>query len=151
MSRRVLAVGFLLLVLSVGCDYGDVVTESYATLAEAEKAGAIARGWIPPGLPPSSYELREAHNADTNRRWGLFNFAPSEGAALRQRLQPEEVSVAGMRCDIPHRIEWWPVLLRGSLDSDHVKASGLQAFRHRDENLIVLVNWQQGRAYYWDR
>jgi hypothetical protein len=149
MSRRWHRVWLLLLILSAGCDYRDVVTESYATLAEAEKAGAIARGWIPSGLPPSTHELREAHNSETNRKWGLFNFAPDDGAALRQRLQPEEVSVAGMRCDIPHRIEWWPVLLRGSLDPDQVKASGLQAFRHRDGNLIVLVNWPQGRAYYW--
>lgn len=134
--------------LMTACDM-DVVTEAYATRAEAEKAGAFARGWIPNGIPPSAHDLREAHSVDTNQRWGLFDFNPADGAGLRAMLEPSEVSLTGTSTGIPQRIEWWPVLLRTALDDAKLKAAGLQAYRSSDRQLIVIVNWAQGRAYYW--
>jgi hypothetical protein len=125
----------------------DVVTGSYANVAEA--ADAIAAGWIPRGLPPGSHDLREAHDLDSNRRWGLFSFPQSEAGVLRDLLAADETSVAGLRCDIPGRIEWWPVLLRGRLDESRIRDTGLKAYRARDGALVFLVNWNQGRAYYW--
>ena len=71
----------------------DVVTASYATLAEARKAGAIERGWVPAGLPEGAYELREAHDLDSSRRWGLFSFRAADGVALKALLRPEETLV----------------------------------------------------------
>ena len=91
----------------------DVVTETYATLAEAQAAGAVDRGWLPRGLPPGTRELRVAHDLDSTRRWGLFNFPPEEGDALRA-LVGAEISFDGLACNPPGRIEWWPVLLRHS-------------------------------------
>jgi hypothetical protein len=146
--QRILLAAALLAALSAGCG-DDVVTESYATRAEAEQAGAVARGWVPAGIPRSAEGLREAHDLDTNRRWGLFDFNPSEGATLQAMLRPGEISIQGQRCGIPARIEWWPVLLRGALDDETLKAAGLQAYRSTDGKLIVIVNWAQGRAYYW--
>lgn len=145
----------LLLAASVGsllasaCRDLDVVTASYATLAEAEAAGAVERGWVPQGLPPGTHELREAHDLDSNRRWGLFSFPPAQSDALRSLLTPEEMSLAGVRCDIPRRIEWWPVLLRGTVDGERIRAAGLRAHHDRTGELLFLVNWDQGRAYYW--
>jgi hypothetical protein len=139
-----LAIGALLLL--IGCRDIEVVTGSYANLADAR--GAIEAGWIPTGLPPGAHDLREAHDLDTNRRWGLFSFPPAEGESLRGLLAGE-ISVSGLRCDIPARIEWWPLLLRGELDPERVNATGLTAHRSRDGDLIFLVNWKQGRAYYW--
>ena len=86
---------------------------------------------------------------NSGRRWGLFNFPPQDADALRAMLQSEEMSLAGVECDIPGRIEWWPVLLRGPVNAEHAKAAGLQAYRSRQGGLIVVVNWKQGRAYYW--
>jgi hypothetical protein len=37
-----------------GCKNIDVRTEAYATLAEAQAAGAVDRGWLPRGLPPGT-------------------------------------------------------------------------------------------------
>ena len=59
------------------------------------------------------------------------------------------MSFEGVACDIPARIEWWPPLLRGTVNAEHAKAAGLQAYRTRQGGLTVVVNWKQGRAYYW--
>lgn len=124
-------------------------THSYATLDEARKAGAIHQGWLPDGLPPGAYEIRVAHVPGGTRRWGLFNFPPDEGPVLKGVLAPEEVDLDGQRMDIPARIEWWPVALRGTLDGEQLGLTGLRGYRTRDGALLVAVNWNQGRAYYW--
>jgi hypothetical protein len=139
----------LILLANAACRNLDVVTASYATLDEARRAGAIERGWVPDGLPPGTHEIREAHDLDSSRRWGLFSFPPSQADDLRRILSSDEMSLEGARIDIPGRIEWWPVLLRGGMKWDQVRATGLKAYRSRAGDLLFLVNWQQGRAYYW--
>jgi hypothetical protein len=79
----------------------------------------------------------------------LFSFLAQDAETLRAMLTAEEISLAGVECDIPGRIEWWPLLLRGMVNAHQAKAAGLQAYRSRQGNLIVVVNWKQGRAYYW--
>ena len=133
-----------------GCKNIDVRTEAYATLAEAQAAGAVDRGWLPRGLPPGTRELRVAHDADSNRRWGLFDFPPEQGDALRTLVGPE-ISFDGLECNPPGRIEWWPILLRQRLDGERIKATSLQGYTAREGDLILAVNWAQGRAYYWSR
>lgn len=149
-ARRLLAAGFVVALAQPACRDFDVVTASYRTLADARAAGAIERGWVPDGLPEGTYELREAHDLDSNRRWGLFNFPPGEADALRDLLEHSETSLEGLRCDIPSRIEWWPVLLRGRLDPERIRTTGLRAYRARRGDLLFVVQWEQGRAYYWD-
>jgi hypothetical protein len=41
------------------------------------------------------------------------------------------------------------VLLRGRIDDERVAATGIKAYRSASADLVFLVNWQQGRAYYW--
>jgi hypothetical protein len=134
--------------LAANCRNIDVVTESYASVGEARQAGALDRGWIPKGIPESAVDLRVAHDLDANRRWGLFSFQAAEADRLRAMVDAEQ-SLRGVVCDIPGRVEWWPVMLRGAIDPEQVKATGLTAYRTRQDNLIVVVNWNQGRAYYW--
>jgi hypothetical protein len=141
-----LVLGFV----NAGCRDLDVVTESYATLQEATQAGAVDRGWVPRGLPAGTREIREAHDLDSNRQWGLFNFPQNEGETLRMLLGPE-LSLAGLRCTAPRRIEWWPVLLREELDHEQIMSTGARAYSAREGDLIFVVNWNQGRAYYWTR
>jgi hypothetical protein len=143
------AVPLVLLVSTFGCRDKDVVTASYATMAEAREAGAPGRGDIPAGVPEGAHDIRIASDPDSSRRWGLFNFHPEDADGLRALLQREEKSLAGVECDIPYRIEWWPVLLRGSIDAEQAKAAGLQSYQSREGGLVVVVNWKQGRAYYW--
>ena len=145
----VAAAAVLMLGIS-GCDDMDIVTETYATLAEARSAGAVERGWLPGGLPAGTRDLRVAHDLDSNRRWGLFNFPQAEGDALRA-LIASEISFNGLTCTPPRRIEWWPVLLRQQLDEERIKATGLRGYSAKGSDLILAVNWEQGRAYYWSR
>ena len=134
---------------AIACRDNDVVTSSYATMAEAREAGAATRGDMPPGVPEGAHDIRTASDVHSRRRWGLFNFPPQDADALRAMLQSDEISLAGVECDVPGRIEWWPVLLRGTVNADHAKAAALQAYRSRQGGLMVVVNWNQGRAYYW--
>ena len=125
----------------------NVQTATYADMREAQPA--IDAGLIPPGLPRSSFELRAAYVPDSWQRWGIINFPAAGAADLRTLLNPEEISLSGIRVDIPPRVEWWPVQLRQRLDDERVKATGVKAYRSQNGKMIVVVNWAQGRAYYW--
>ena len=139
------------IVVMCGCTGITSKTNSFATLAEARQAGAIAQGWVPDGLPPRAHDLREAHLPNARKRWGLFEYPRDEEETLRALLQPDELSLEGARCDIPARIEWWPVALRGDLDAARIAATGIRAYQSKRGDLIFAVNWRQGRAYYWAR
>ena len=138
------------LALSVSqCSYVDVVTASYASRSDALQSGAIDRGWIPVWMPESAEDIREAHQLDTNRRWGLFNFAPGDGDRIRAALEAEPFPLHGVECEMPARVEWWPVVLRGPLDDNKIKSAALESYRAKTDKLLVVVNWKQGRVYYW--
>jgi hypothetical protein len=148
-KARTLIAGAALLALAA-CGRA-VETATFATLAEARESGAVERGWVPAVLPDQAFELRAAYDTRGDQRWGLFNFRPADADALRAVLEPQEMSLAGTVIDIPPRIEWWPVQLRGTLDAERVEATGLRAYRARSAPLVIAVNWNQGRAYYWVR
>ena len=132
-----------------GCRNIDVVTASYATLAEARAAGAVASGRLPEGLPAGTHDIREARDTDTVRRWMLFSFPAAEEETLKALIEPQEVSLEGQSCDVPGRIEWWPVLLRNRLNAAQISATGLRTYSGRNSDLVYAVNWSQGRAYAW--
>jgi hypothetical protein len=138
-----------LAVLAAACSGIKAQTNSFATLDEARQAGAIADGRMPQGLPPASHDIREGHVPGTSQRWGLFEFPNAEEPSLRGLLQREEISVDGQRCEVPARIEWWPLMLRGQLDGGRLATTGIRIYRAREGNLLFAVNWGQGRAYYW--
>jgi len=138
-----------LIAFAVACSGVNSQTNSFATLAEARQAGAIAQGWIPDGLPSSSHDIREAHLPGTRQRWGIINFSQAEADTLRALLNADEISLDGQRADAPGRIEWWPIVLRGDLQGDRIAATGIRGYRSKDGQLLFAVNWNQGRAYYW--
>jgi hypothetical protein len=144
-----LALLIVVIALTTACSAINSQTNAYATLAEARQAGAIAEGWIPEGLPPGSHDLRAAHLPGSTKRWGIVNFPPAEADVLRALLSAEEISLDGQRCDAPARIEWWPVVLRGSLNGERIGSTGIRGYRSKDGQLLFAVNWNQGRAYYW--
>jgi hypothetical protein len=147
-SRRLI----LTLLLAAGvaaCQDINVVTQSYSSLEEARAAGALSAGYLPEGLPPGTYDIREAHDPDSLRRWALFSFPADQAEPLRALLQPQPTEVGGMVIDVPGRVEWWPLVLRDRLDSTAIQATGLETYRTRDRASVVAVNWRQGRAYVW--
>jgi hypothetical protein len=133
-------------VLAASCRNANVVTASYQTLAEARAAGAVSGGYLPEGLPAGAHDIREAHDPDSRRRWAIFSFAPGEADQLHA-LVGAQTSLDGQECDVPGRIEWWPVLLRDKLDGERIRSTGLLTYKSAD--LFYAVNWSQGRAYLW--
>lgn len=145
--RRILAVATASMTLLVACAGIDVQTGVYQTLDEARAAGAIERGWVPRGLPPSASDLREGH-LDDGRRWGVFSFDASHGDVLKTLLA-DEITTGAVECRAPGRLEWWPRLLRSPIDLQSARSAGLRLYRSRDGQLTYAVNWAQGRAFYW--
>jgi hypothetical protein len=147
--KRLLAIVLMIAAAAAsGCSSVKSITNSYATLAEAQKAGAVTEGWLPDGLPEQTHDIREAHVPGTTEHWGIINF-PAEGEPAVRAILAEELPLQGLRCDPPGRIEWWPPMLRGPFDGERLGVTGLHAYRSKDAKLIVAVNWPQGRAYYW--
>jgi hypothetical protein len=136
-------------VLATACRNVDVVTASYSTLREAQDAGVMSNGYLPEGLPPGARDIREAHDTATRRHWALFSFPPEEREHLAKLLEPSEFPVEGQSCDVPGRIEWWPVILRNRLDAEGIRTTGLLTYRSRSGDVLYAVNWNQGRAYLW--
>lgn len=137
----------LAIAVAVACSGANVKTATYANMTEAQPA--VDQGLMPASLPRSSFELRAAYVPDGQERWGLFNFRPEGAEELRALLVADEISLTGIRCTIPPRVEWWPVQLRKALDDERVKATGAKAYRSKDGNMVFVVNWAQGRAYYF--
>jgi hypothetical protein len=109
----------------------------------------VSSGYLPEGLPPGTRDIREAHDPGSRRHWALFGFPPAERDHLRALLEPQDISLDGQTCDVPGRIEWWPVLLRNRLNAERIRATGLLTYRGRGGDLLYAVNWNQGRAYLW--
>lgn len=129
-----------------GCDSLHVQEGVYANLAEARDAGAIAKGWVPQGLPSSASDLREGHMPD-GRHWGVVTFAAADAAAVRALLDVE-LTAGPPPCDPPGRLEWWPRLLRTPISIDRLHTTGFHLYRGKDGS-IFAINWNDGRAYYW--
>jgi hypothetical protein len=129
-----------------GCEGLRVQEGIYANLTEARDAGAIAHGWVPTGLPPSTSDLREGHMPDA-RHWGVFTFAVADASAVRALLNTE-ITAGSPPCDPPGRLEWWPRILHTPVDVDRLHTTEFRLYRGKDGSMFA-INWNEGRAYYW--
>jgi hypothetical protein len=150
MSRRRAPLTLIagLSLLAAACAGVRSESDVYATLAEAQAAGAVEAGWVPAGLPAETTDLRNGHTPDGSH-WGLFAFPPDRAEPLRALLGSEITAGEPPACDPPGRFEWWPRLLRSPMDAEKIRSAGLQAYRTADGRRTFVVNWRQGKAYYW--
>ena len=81
---RCLVRGILALSL-FGCS--EQIDETYATYADAERAGAIERGWLPAFVPRSARNLEETHDLDTSRQTLSFTIPASDAASMAARFR----------------------------------------------------------------
>jgi len=79
---------FLLLSLAA-CS--EQVEEAYPTWAEAQRAGAAERGWIPAFVPSSARDIRESHDLDSNRQTLQFTASPSDIPRMVEGLRPVSI------------------------------------------------------------
>jgi hypothetical protein len=136
------------LVLAVSaCSAIRSESDAFATLQEAEAAGAVSRGWVPAGLPPGTTDLRDAH-VPSGTHWGLFTFPPENAAALRA-LIGDEITTSPPPCNPPGRFEWWPRMLRSPINVEAAHETGLRFYASRDGRRVFAVNWKQGKGFYW--
>ena len=58
-----------------GCERMETMDATYPNYEAAIKASTVGAGkWIPEFLPPSSKNIHERHNIDTNEVWLFFSF-----------------------------------------------------------------------------
>ena len=86
MIYRMRSVAAAILTLSLwGCN--EQVDESYSTYSDAQRAGAVERGWIPSFVPSSARDLKDTHNLDTSRQTLRFTIPPSVAAEMVSGLR----------------------------------------------------------------
>ena len=145
---RVRSLLVAVLVVSSGCE--ETVTASYPTYADAERAGAVARGWIPSFVPRSATEIREVHDLDTNQQWLRFRVPQGDtsvavGASvipLTTARQTGSAPPSGMN-------PWLPELRDPPLVTPR---AGIRAYRHSRTGLgaaCVALDAQESVAYAW--
>lgn len=78
------------LLLSLGA-CSTQVEEAYPTWADAERAGAVERGWIPTFVPSSARDIRESHDLDSNRQTLRFTARSSDVRAMVEELRPVSI------------------------------------------------------------
>lgn len=122
-----------LLLLFVGC--GEQIDETYPTYADAERAGAVERGWIPAFVPLSASDIVDSHDLDTNRQKLQFKLPPS---AINEM-------VADLRKVSANDQEAIAVLL-----DKHGLRQGSEAYVVCSEvqDGILAVDSEQGKAVY---
>lgn len=93
----------VLLVLGAGITglYMLNVSESnsnhFSSYKDAKKSGLIEKGWIPPFIPKSAYNIKEQHRVDQSYINVEFNFDPKEIAAFEQACS--SISAVKFKCD----------------------------------------------------
>ena len=134
-----------LLVLG-GC-VDDIVDASYATLTDAEKEGAIARGWIPAWLPRSASRIDESHNLDTNvsiLRVTFDSGEPWDVPSSCSLIRAEDAEAPAIRKG------WWPRdVPYGCSTSTSVVPPRHAYYRCDKGEAYLALNRGQGEFLYW--
>src|SRR5580692_7973981 len=100
----------------------------YPSLADADKNGAITRGWIPQLLPGSSRAIHEVHEISPSTEWCAFEFLPTDSQALRKNLQSVHALPPSVRRVPNPSVSWWPDVLEGNLDTEKIHREGLDLY-----------------------
>jgi hypothetical protein len=129
----------------------------YPSLAEADKDGAITRGWIPDDLlPSSSRAIHELHDLSPSREWCAFEFATDDSQGLRKNLKSIDVLPLSVRRVRNPDVSWWPSALKGNLDIARIRSDGFDLYEvERPANsvmtdvLLFAVDWSKGRGFFY--
>jgi hypothetical protein len=68
--------------------FSDIVTNDYATLADAKRDEVFGRGWLPNILPTSATSIRTSNNLDINTSEGQFYFDSRDAQIFFGQLRP---------------------------------------------------------------
>jgi hypothetical protein len=128
-----------------------IVTNHYADVRAAGRAGALLDGWVPPFVPEGATDLYERHDPATGEGWLAFQFPPAQGRRMADRLHRVGPAVAGIVTG-PNG-DWWPSSLRGHIGTrkgqpaweiyltPRRSATGLAEY--------MAIDWESSRAFLW--
>ena len=100
----------------------------YPALADADKDGAITRGWIPGFLPGSSRTIHEVHGISPSTEWCGFEFLPTESQNLRKTLKSVDPLPPSVSRVPSPGVSWWPTVLEGNLDVGKIHNEGFDLY-----------------------
>jgi hypothetical protein len=149
----VLCVGLTSILLACSIDRHE---SFYPSLAEADKDGAITRGWIPEFMPASSRDIHEVHEISPSKEWCSFEFLPADSQSLRMNLQSvESLEPSVGRVSSPGE-SWWPNVLTGNLDVEKIHKAGFELYLvmthdtpSSTELLLFAINWTNGHGLFY--
>jgi hypothetical protein len=149
----VLCFGLVAILLACSSDRHE---SFYPSLVEADKDGAITRGWIPEFMPVSSRAIHEVHEISPSKEWCAFEFLPTDSQGLRKTLQSVNALEPSVR-RVPNPGEsWWPDVLKGNLDVDKIHRAGFELYSvvspdtpSTTEVLLFAINWANGHGFFY--
>jgi hypothetical protein len=150
----VLCVG-LTSILVANC--GDGHESFYPSLADADKAGAITRGWIPDDLlPGSSWAIHEVHEISPSTEWCALEFPPTDSQGLRKNLKSVDALPPSVRRVPSPGVSWLPAVLKGNLDVEKIHGAGFELYVVEKpatsvtaDILLFAIDWPKGRAFFY--
>ncbi len=141
-------------VLLPGC--GDRKEYSYATLADAAKAGEISRGWIPDYVPTSSHAIHIVYDPSSPRTWCAFEFSPADSQSIKKNLTSADALPQRLKRVDSLGAPWWPDFLKGDLDVARFHGNGFDAYVGEESDVqsstdlvLFAIDWTKGRAFFY--
>lgn len=160
----VIAVGTVILLMLgwlvfvwLSAKFSDRFEAFYPSLAEADKDGAITRGWIPDDiLPSSSRNIHEVHNLSPSREWCAFEFATDDSEKLRKNLKIIDGPPPSVRHVRDPNVPLWPTTMKGNLDAQRIRKDGFELYvierpanAVMTEILLFALDWSKGRGFFY--
>jgi len=153
----ILLIAAWLVFTRLSAKFGDRYESFYPSLTEADKDGAITRGWIPDDiLPSSSRTIHEVHDLSPSTEWCAFEFDPADSQRLRTNLKRVDIIPVPVRRVPNPNASWWPRVLRGDLDVEAIHREKFELYAvERPETsvtteiLLFAIDWSNGRGYFY--
>lgn len=143
----------------LGTLFSDRYESFYPSLVEADKDGAITRGWIPDEfMPRSSRSIHELHDLSPSTEWCAFEFVPTDSQDLVKALKRvDSPPVHVQHVPNPH-VSWWPAVLVGNLDRDKIRKAGFDLYvAERPVTSVTTgvwlfaIDWSRGGVFFYFR
>lgn len=149
--------GVAIICVFIATFYSDRQESFYRSLAEADKDGAVTRGWIPDDLLPSSSRvIHEVHDLSPSTEWCAFEFDPTDPQRLSKRLKSVDVIPAPVRRVPNPDVSWWPRMLTGHLDVGTIHKEKFELYvverpetSVTSEILLFAIDWSKGRGFFY--
>jgi len=139
--------------------FNDRYESFYPSLVEADKDGAITRGWIPDEfMPRSSRSIHEVHDLSPSTEWCAFEFLPADFENLVRNLERADAALEDVQKIRNPHVSWWPAILVGDLDRDKIHKAGFELYiAERPVTSgttgiwLFAIDRSHGRAFFYFR